>query len=70
MFWTYSYTDSLQPNGVKINSSATTDITVDAARVGTVGGNVTPAAVPEPSTWFLLLLGASAIFGIRKFRKA
>ena len=69
-FWTFSYTDSLQPNGIKINSSATTDITVDAARVGTVGGNVTPSAVPEPSTWFLLIMAAAGIFGIRKFRKA
>lgn len=69
-FWTYSYTNSLQPNGIKINSSATTDITVDAARVGTVGGNVTPAAAPEPSTWLLMIMSAAGFFGIRKFRKA
>ena len=35
-----------------------------------VNGSATITTVPEPSTGFLFLLGVSAIFGIRKLRKA
>ena len=58
-FWTYSSQNSLQPNGIMINSSSSTPITVDAIRIGTLGGDVTP--VPEPSTYALLGLGCLAL---------
>lgn len=54
-------------NGTSTDMISTTRWTDDTER-NITGFRV--AAVPEPSTWFLLLLGVSAIFGIRKFRKA
>lgn len=64
-FWTYSYSDSLQPNGILFNSSLTADIVVDAVRVGTTGSDVAP--VPEPSVTMLLgvVLGALALSKLR-----
>ena len=67
---TATKTAALTYDSIRIQSGGTTAGSIDEIRLGTTYADVTPIAVPEPTTMALVLLGTAGMLRVLRRRRA